>query len=217
LELIELTAKPRETTGKGAARELRKNNAIPAIVYGPKTDPMMLSLETVGFDKIIKKHGSMGVFFNLKVEDNSGQDKIVMLKQVQMDTFGLRYLHVDFHEIDMETKITITVPVETIGVCPGVAEGGLLQVIRRDLDVICKPVDAPETIQIDISNLEVGHAVHIEDIDLGENVEIPHEVNYTIVTIVAPSIEEEEVDEEEEDLEEDGVQVVPDGDTPAEA
>lgn len=216
LELIELTAKSRETTGKGAARELRRNNEIPAIVYGPKTDPMMLSLETVGFDKVIRQHGSMGLFFNLKVEGHSGAGKVVMLKEVQMDTFGLKYLHVDFHEIDMDTKVTITVPVETIGVSPGVAEGGLLQVIRRELDVVCKPVHAPETIQIDISSLEVGHAVHVEDIDLGEHIEIPHEVNYTMVTIVAPTMDEEAVEEEDEDLEAEGLAADTGEDKPAE-
>ena len=202
MELIELNAKSRETSGKGAARKLRRNNALPAIVYGAEKDPEMLSLETVEFVKIIRKHGSTGLFFNLKVEGGSGKEKIVMLKDVQMDTFGLNYLHVDLHEIGMDTKVTVSIPVETIGDCPGVKEGGLLQIIRRELDVICKPGDTPDSIQIDITDLEVGDSVHVEDIDLGEDVDIPHEVNFTIITVVPPTVDEQEVEEEEELLEE---------------
>lgn len=202
MELIELNVKLRENKGKGAARELRRNNAIPGIVYGAKTDPVMLSIETIDFIKIIREHGSTGLFFNLKVEGDSGKEKTVMLKDVQMDPFSLNYLHIDLHEIDMDTNVTVSVPVETIGESVGVKEGGLLQIIRRELDVVCKPADTPSSIQIDISELDVGDSVHIEDIDLGENVEIPHEVNFTVITIGAPTVEEEEIDEDEELLEE---------------
>jgi len=203
LELIELSAKTRETSGKGAARKLRQKNEIPAIVYGAKKDPVMLSIDNVEFVKIIRKHGTMGLFFNLNIDGDSGKKKSVMLKDMQMDTFSLNYLHLDLHEIDMDETVTISVSVETIGESIGVKEGGLLQIIRRELDVVCKPSDAPETIQIDITDLDVGDAVHVEDIDMGENVEIPHEVNFTIITIVAPSVEEVEI-EEEDDIPEEG-------------
>jgi len=202
LELIELNAKLRENSGKGAARRLRMNNAIPAIVYGAKTDSAMLSIETAEFIKIIRKHGSTGLFFSLKVEGGGKKERIAMLKDMQMDTFGLNYLHIDLHEIDMDTKVTVSIPVEAIGESEGVKEGGVLQVIRRELDVVCKPADTPNSIQIDISNLDIGDSVHVEEIDLDENVEIPHEVDFTIITIGAPVVEEEEVEEEDELLEE---------------
>ncbi|MCK5163652.1 MAG: 50S ribosomal protein L25 [Desulfobacula sp.] len=201
MELIELNAKLRETKGKGAARRLRKNDVIPAIVYKAKTDSVMLSLETIEFIKIIRDHGTTGLFFNLKVDGSSMGEKVVMLKDVQMDTFGLNYMHVDLHEIDMDTKVTVSIPVETIGESLGVKEGGLLQIIRREIDVVCKPADTPGSIKIDTSDLEIGDSVHIEDIDLGEDVEIPHDVNFTIITIGAPTLEEEEVEEEDELME----------------
>ncbi|RLB93680.1 MAG: 50S ribosomal protein L25, partial [Deltaproteobacteria bacterium] len=99
MELIELNAKARETKGKGAARKLRASQAIPAIVYGKKKDPMSLSLDTVEFVKIIRDYGNTGLFFNLKIE--GGIEKAVMLKEMQMDAFSLNYLHVDLHEVDM--------------------------------------------------------------------------------------------------------------------
>lgn len=204
MELIELKAKQRETTGKGAARKLRSKLAIPAIVYGAKTEPMMLSLDTIEFDRIIRENGSMGLFFNLEIEGASGAAKTVMLKDMQMDIFSLNYLHVDLHEIDMDHTITVSVQVEAVGKSKGVKEGGLLQIIRRELEVVCKPIDTPDTIQVDITDLDIGDAIHVEDIDLGENIHIPHEKNFTVITIVAPSVDEKEAGEEEEDLE-DGV------------
>lgn len=200
MELLELNAKTRETTGKGPARQLRKNNAFPAIVYGAKTESAQLSIDTAIFTKIIRDHGTTGLFFNLKVDGGSGVERIVMLKDLQMDTFGLNYLHADLQEIDMDTMVTVTVPVEAIGVSKGVKEGGLLQLIRRELDVLCKPADTPDSVQIDITDLDIGDAVHVEDIDLGEAVKIPHEVNFTVITIVAPSVDET-TDEEDEELE----------------
>ena len=199
MELIELNAKTRETKGKGAARKLRDSKAIPAIVYGEKKDPIMLSIDTVEFVKIIRDHGNTGLFFNLKIE--GGIQKSVMLKEVQMDAFSLEYLHVDLQEVDMDHTVSVTVPVETSGVCPGVKTGGgMLQLIRRELEIICKPTDMPESIVIDVSGLDIGDSIHVNEIDLGDAIQIPHEVNFTVVTVVPPTTDGSEVSEEDEDL-----------------
>ncbi len=202
MDLIKLNAKLRETSGKGAARQLRQNKKIPAIVYGGKNDPVMLSLDANDFDKIIRDNGSTGLFFNLNIDGKAGKDKIVMLKDIQMDTFSMYYLHIDLHEIDMDTKVTITIPIETIGASKGVEAGGVIQIIRRELDIVCKPADTPNAIQVDITDLDIGDSLHVEDIDLGEEIEIPHEVDFTIITVSAPTAEEEEIDEDEDLLEE---------------
>ena len=200
MDLIKLKAKQRETSGKGAARRLRQNKAIPGIVYGHGSEPVMLSLDAIEFDKIIRENGSTGLFFNLKIE--GGKNKTVMLKEMQMDTFSLNYLHIDLHEIDMDTTVTISIPVEVVGQSKGVEEGGVLQMIRRELDVVCKPADTPDRIQIDISDLGIGDSVHVEEIDLGDNVEIPFDVDFTVIAIGAPTEEEEEIEEDEDLLEE---------------
>ena len=202
MELIELNAKVREAKGKGAARKLRAAKAIPAIVYGAKVEPVKLSVETATFDKINRENGTTGLFFNLTVE--GGQEKAVMLKDIQMDAFGLQYMHIDFHEIDMDAKVLVTIPVETEGESAGVKEGGLLQIIRRELDILCKPKHTPDSIVIDISELNIGDAVHVEDINLGDDIEIPHEVNFTVITVVPPTADTAEVEEEDEDLAEVG-------------
>jgi large subunit ribosomal protein L25 len=196
MELIELSVAKREGTGKGAARRLRANNAIPGIVYGAKIEPVKVSIDVNTFDKVIRENGTTGLFFDLKVQGEAG--RMVMLKDIQMDPFGLRYLHIDFHEIDMDEKVSIVVPVETEGVCAGVKEGGMLQIVRRDLEVVCKPKDTPESVKLDISKLEIGDSIHVADIDLGAEVEIPFDTNFTVVTIVPPESGSDDGEGEEE-------------------
>ncbi|NWH04724.1 50S ribosomal protein L25/general stress protein Ctc [Desulfobacter latus] len=198
MELIELSVAKREATGKGAARRLRADNAIPGIVYGAKKEPVKVSIDAASFDKVIRENGTTGLFFDLEIEGETSRR--AMLKDFQMDPFGLRYQHIDFHEIDMDAKISIVVPVETEGVSAGVKEGGMLQIIRRELEVICKPKDTPESVKLDISELEIGDGIHVADIDLGAEIEIPFDTNFTVVTIVPPESvsEEEELEEEAE-------------------
>ena len=183
---------------------MRSKKNIPAVIYGPKIDPMMLCLETSEFDKIIRDRGTSGLFLNVKIQgEEEVKSKVVMLKDLQMDTYGIEYLHADFHQIDMDTLVTVAVPIVPVGISKGVKEsGGMLQIIRRELEVVCKPADTPESIEIDVADLDIGDAVHVEEIDLGEAVEIPHEVNFTVITIVAPDVEEEEELAEDELLEE---------------
>jgi len=198
LELIDLKVEVRQNSGKGSARKLRNQNMLPGILYGPETEPIMLSVATVDLNKLIVNHGSSGVFINLAVEGDSKAVRTVLLKEVQMDTFGLNYLHADFQEIDMNKKITIFVPVDAIGESIGVKEGGLLQIIRRELEVTCFPADVPDAITIDITDLTVGDVIHVSEIDVDEAVEIPHEVDFTVLTVVPPTkvtVEEEEVEE----------------------
>ncbi len=196
MELIELSAGKREETGKGAARKLRVANAIPAIVYGKKIDPVKVSVGVNTFDRVIRENGTTGLFFDLKIEGEAS--RMVMLKEIQMDPFGLKYLHIDFHEIDMDQKVSVVVPVETEGISVGAKEGGMLQIIRRELEVLCKPKDTPESVVLDISQLDIGDAIHVADIDLGADIEIPYEANFTVITVVPPGVSGEEVSEDED-------------------
>lgn len=205
MELIDLKAEPRKGRGKSAARHLRNNDAVPAVLYGAKMDSMPISVSTLDLTTMVRVHGSSGLFINLAINGDTVPSRTVMLKEIQMDTFDLKYLHVDFQAINVSEKITISVPVEAVGESVGVKAGGMIQLIRRELDIICKPGDMPEVIQIDTTDLEVGDSVHVEEIDLGADVEIPHDVNFTVLTVVPPTsdVEEEEGDEDlEEDVEE---------------
>lgn len=199
MELIELSVAKREATGKGAARRLRADKAIPGIVYGAKKEPVKVSIDVTAFDKVIRENGTTGLFFNLDIKGDTGRS--VMLKDFQMDPFSLHYMHIDFHEIDMDETVSVVVPIETEGESVGVKEGGMLQIIRRDLEVICKPKDTPESVKLDISKLDIGDGIHVADIDLGSEIEIPFDTNFTVVTIVPPeSISDEEELEEDAEI-----------------
>jgi len=200
LELIDLTGSIRSGRGKSAARALRKNELLPAVIYGPETEAVPLSVPTYEFSEIIRKNGTSGIFMKLVVEGDAKASRTVMLKDVQMDTFRLNYLHADFQEVNLDKTVTVTIPVETSGESKGEKEGGMVQLIRRELDVICRPGDTPDSIVIDITELEIGDSVHVESIDLGADVEIPHEVNFTVLTVVPPTAAEQEVTEDDEDL-----------------
>lgn len=204
MELLDLKAELRQGRGKSAARHLRKNEAVPAVLYGAKIDPMPISISTLDLTTMIRINGETGLFINLAINGDTVPSRTVMLKELQMDTFDLKYLHVDFQAINVDEKILITVPVEAIGESIGVEAGGILQIVRRELDIVCRPGDMPEVIQIDTTSLEIGDAVHVDEIDLGPDVEIPFDVNFTILTIVAPSteVDEDEDEEGQEDLEE---------------
>lgn len=205
MELIDLKAEIREGRGKSAARYLRKNDAVPAVLYGAKIEPMPISVSTLDLTTMVRINGSSGVFINLAINGDTMPSRTVMLKDIQMDTFDLKYLHADFQAINVDEKIIITVPVEAVGESVGVKAGGLIQVIRRELDIICRPGDMPEIIQIDTTDLEVGDSVHVEDIDLGADIEIPHEVNFTVLTIVPPAGGVDDAGEEE-DLEDEAAE-----------
>jgi large subunit ribosomal protein L25 len=120
-----------------------------------------------------------------------------MIKELQSHPVSGSFLHIDFYEIDLQRKINVMIPVVTKGVCKGVEVGGLLQIIRREVEVLCMPGDIPESIEIDITDLDIGDSVHVEEIPLGENVEIVSDMNFTLLTVVSPKIEEVEEEEEE--------------------
>jgi large subunit ribosomal protein L25 len=124
-----------------------------------------------------------------------------MIKELQTHPVSGNFIHIDFYEIDMKRKIRVMVPIVTKGHSKGVELGGLLNIVRRELELFCLPGDIPESIEIDITDLDIGDSIHLDDIPLGEDVEISADVNFTIVTVLAPVVEEVEEEVEEEELE----------------
>ncbi len=203
MEKIELQATVRKSVGNGPARVLRRAGQTPAVLYGRKTDPVLLSVNTKDLEQILKQ-GSFGqLILNLVIQNGNKMTRAAMIKELQTHPVSGQLIHIDFYEVDMDRQIKVMIPVVTTGKSVGVEEGGLLNIVRRELEVLCLPGDIPETIEIDISELAIGDSIHIEDVPLGENVEIASDLNYTVVTVLSPTVEEEEVpEEEEEELEE---------------
>lgn len=201
MELIELKTNIRTTTGNGPARRLRQKGQIPAVLYGPGTESVLLSVNISDIDRVLKKGRIGQVLLNLVIPNNGETStKTVMVKELQLHPVSRNFLHIDFYEVTMDRKIVVNVPVMTTGKAKGVEIGGILQTIRRELEVQCLPLDVPESIEIDITDLDIGDSIHLRDIPRQSEIEFLDDENFTVVTIVSPKIEEEvePVEEEEE-------------------
>jgi large subunit ribosomal protein L25 len=156
-----------------------------------------LTVNIKEFEQILKKGNIGSIILNLVIQNGKKITKPAMIKELQSHPVSRDFLHIDFYEIDMQRKINVMIPVLTKGISKGVELGGLLQIIRREIEVLCMPGDIPEAIELDITDLDVGDSVHVEEIPLGDNVEISSDVNFTVLTIVSPKVEEVEEEEEE--------------------
>lgn len=189
MDIATLNAETRERVGKGGGRTLRRDGKIPAILYGSDIDNVLLSVNTHEFDRMFSDPKYSRGLINLEVQGSSPGARTVMIKEIQTDPVRGYFVHVDFYEVKMDQKISTTVGVTITGIAKGVETGGVLQLVRRELEVYCLPHNIPEQIVIDVAHLDMGESVHVEDIQLAGDVEIPHDTNFTVVTVVSPKME----------------------------
>ena len=180
MKFQDLKADSRTATGNGPARQLRMKGLVPAVLYGRGKDSEALSITARDLEKVLKDSKAAQVMLNLSIE--GGAVRPVMIKELQVDTLSHRVLHVDFYEVDMGRKLRVKVPVHLQGKSIGVENGGMLQVERRDIDVLCLPDAMPNAITLDVTSLNIGEAIHVKDIPLEGGLELPADINYTIVT-----------------------------------
>lgn len=194
-EEILITAKPRDKTGRGQTRRLRNSGFIPAIVYGKGLDTVHLILSERELSKTLSKVAGESVLMNLKIGASS---KPVIIKELQQDPVTNQILHVDFQVILLTEKLKIKVPINVKGEAPGVKAGGILDYNLREIEVECLPRDIPEKIEVNISNLEIGDAIHIKELTFPPGVVSVEDKEISILSIVPPKVEEVEVLPEEE-------------------
>lgn len=199
METIELKTTVRNTVGNGPARELRRQGRIPAVLYGPGKEPVLLSIDQNEFEKILKNQETGHLLLNLVIRNGKESKRTAMIKELQTNPVSRAFLHVDFYEISMDRKIRVNVPVVPTGKAQGVELGGVLQIVRRELEVLCLPGEIPAAFEVDITNLDIGDSIHVEDIPLAEGVEIAADVNFTVITVLSPKMEAEEAEEEGEE------------------
>jgi large subunit ribosomal protein L25 len=191
----------RDNKGKEAAKKLRRNNQIPAIFYGPDTDPLMLTVDYPDLDGIIKQTAAENIILGLQIESEEGSDsKTVMLKELQVDPIKNTYLHADFYEVSKEREVTVGIPIHLLNTPAGVLEGGILQHVRREITITCLPDQMVEHLDVDVSGLAIGDSIHIRDIDLPEGLTTNQDENLTVAVVAAPTVipEAEEIEEIEE-------------------
>ena len=183
MELFELKTNIREARGKNAARVLRNEGKVPAIVYGDNTEAVAVEVLVADVVAATKNSATIQVVVNLVVGDAA--PKVAIIKDVQIDPTSGEYRHVDFQIVALDKKIKAVAPVVTVGKAVGLETGGLLQIIRRELEVLCLPLSIPTSIELDVTDLKVGKSLHVDEINI-DGIEIPHNVNFTVVAVVAP-------------------------------
>jgi large subunit ribosomal protein L25 len=198
-----LAARIRKAKGKGAARKLRKINQIPAVFYGPKTTPMMLAVDYPELERALKHGGGENVILDLLVQTDQGTEtRKAILKDLMVDPVKDTCLHVDFYEISMDREITVDIPIRLINTPVGVADGGVLQQVTRQLTISCLPDKIIDALELDVSGLTIGDALHVKDIELSEGMKTEEDDELTVAVVAAPSVAEEEVAAEEIEEEE---------------
>jgi large subunit ribosomal protein L25 len=170
---------------------------MPAVLYGQKTESIMLSIDIREFEKVVKKANVGSLLLNLQIQNGKTSTRPAMIKELQTNPVTGAFLHVDFYEIDMQRKINVSVPVVARGKSVGVENGGLLQIVRRELELFCLPTAIPKAIEVDITDLDIGDSIHLQEITLPAEVELSEETDFTVITVLAPKMEEEVVAEEE--------------------
>ncbi len=199
----QLIASIRKTRGKSANHKLRQAGKIPATLYGQRGN-FLLEMSEESTRHILEKMSGMHELVPITVTDPSNHENWtakVLLREVQRHPYKHKLIHLDLWELPETKPQVVRVPVNVTGESAGVKSGGVLQMVVREIPVICLPADIPSKLVVDVSNLEVGDSIKIQEVELPENVSHSTEENYAIISIVGRAPEEEEEVEEIEDEE----------------
>ncbi len=189
MEMIQLEAQVREGTGKGPARRLRVAGSVPAVFYGPQRTPVMLSISAREFAlQVSSLEGAHLIRFRSSAEQVN--ERVALVKDAQYHPVTGKILHADFYEVDLAKRILVKAPLHFTGKSVGVALGGILQPVRREIEVRCLPTDIPEFVSVDVTSLGIHDAVHVSQIALPSGVEAVFDDDFAVVTVIQPSVEE---------------------------
>lgn len=184
---IELKAQARDRVGKGAARELRRQGLIPAVIYGDKKSPLPIA---ISYNDAMKRIYAGGFLSHVLTVDVAGEKHRVIPRDYQLDPVKDFALHVDFLRVSADTKLHVEVHVHFINEekSPGLKRGGTLNIVRHTVELACSPEAIPEEIVVDLAGTDIGDSLHISMVKLPNGVEpVIHDRDFTIATIVAPS------------------------------
>lgn len=204
-EIPDLHAEVRTGTGKGAARQARRDGMVPGIIYGGENDPVPINMPFNGLLKRLRQGHFMSTLFNMKVE---GHDDVrVICRNVQRDVVKDLPTHVDFMRLRRTSKINLLIKVEIVGheECVGLKRGGTLIVIRPEVELMVTAGDIPDHVTLDITNAAIGDTLHISDIPLPEGAKPTIDRDFVIANIQAPgglaaAEDEDEVETTEEEV-----------------
>ncbi len=182
---------PRQTTGKNAARQMRREGKVPGIVYGLDRPPFPVAVAPRKVEEVLKLETGRNTILTLAL---AGEDRTrsVMIRELQRDPVNDAILHVDFVRVDLARVLTLKVPVRLLGTPVGVkVDGGILEFLHREVEVECLPTDIPEHLDVDVSHLHINQHVSVSDLRPGERVKILTPAEETLAVVAPPRLEEE--------------------------
>ena len=186
IQAVQLSATKREKAGKGASRAVRRSGFIPAVVYGDKLAPEMISIEE---KVLVAEMGKKGIWTRQYEINVDGKDKhLVLCQDIQKHPVSNRPIHADFLRISKNSILTLDIPLQFVGteVAPGLKKGGVLNIIHRTIEVKCRADNIPESFTIDLSKAEIGTSFSASEIKMADGVKLAAHEDFVIVTIVTP-------------------------------
>jgi large subunit ribosomal protein L25 len=191
-DALTLPAELRERAGKGASRELRRTGRVPAVIYGGKEEPTSIHIE----ERVLRRQLGTGHFMNsIVMVEIGGKPVRTIPKDVALHPVTDRPLHVDFLRLSKDAKITVQVPVVFANeeASPGLKKGGVLNVVRHELELVCESDKIPDEIVLDVTGLDIGDSIHISHVTLPDgSASAITDRDFTIATVVAPSAMKQE-------------------------
>jgi len=176
-----LKAAPRARTGSGRLKQMRREGWLPSVIYGRGTENSNLKVDAKTFNEVIAQSSSENIIVNLEIEGEG--TRLAFLQAIQHDPLSGSAVHADFLAIDSKTEITAHIPAHLVGEAPGMKAGGVIEQYVHALEIICLPDDLPETIDVDITSLQLGDSLHVGEVTYPKGVRPTHSADVVIVHI----------------------------------
>lgn len=186
-----LSVQKREAHGKGPSGRLRAKDQVPGVFYTASGENIMVQAPALPLEKLYEAVGHTTVF-NLEIESGNGKDTHpVLIWQVQRHPYKKCFLHIDYYGVDLDKEVRVDVPVEFVGVARGTKLGGILETYRESVRLASKPLDMPQKITVDVTDLNIGDSISVADLKLPANVSAVYDHDFAVVSVLAKAKDEE--------------------------
>jgi large subunit ribosomal protein L25 len=185
----QLSASPRTTSGKGAARSLRSAGQIPAVIYGHAREPLSLAVPAREVEKLLERVSAESTVIELTLDGGIAR---TLIREIQRHPYKKQILHIDFQELVAGEKVSVNVPIILTGTPEGVrVSGGILSQVMSELSIRVDPVNIPRRIEADVTNVAIGHSLHVSDLKVPDGIEVLDDADATVAVVSAPKVEVE--------------------------
>lgn len=201
MKSVSLTAYPRENRRRTGLKRVRGNNRVPAVIYGRHNPPQNLEVDLTDIERLIHHSATENVLVDLSVTGNEKSNRLALVQEIQHHPLRGSVLHVDFHEVVESEMVSLVIPIESVGEAVGVKTGGgTLEHVLFKIKVRALPKNLPETLQVDVTNLQVGQSIHVGDLQLPDGVEVLADKKIGVLSISAPRTEAQDEEAQESEM-----------------